>query len=123
MGVAALAAGVALQFGHFAHVYGSRGPARTELSEAGVPALLARACAGGATVYVDFDDRYAQTHALWHAVSHGLARSRVIVLPDGGVPPPGSIVFGRFQACDYVCREVDRSHSYWVAEALGPAPT
>ena len=119
LGAAALAAGVVVQFAHFAHVYESRGPARTELFEAGVPRLLERAFAGGGSVYVDFDDRYAQTHALWYAVSHGLARSRVSILPDGGVPPAGSTVFGRFQACDYVCTELDRSHTYWIAQA-GP---
>jgi hypothetical protein len=121
LAVAALAAGVAVQFVHFAHVYDSRGPARTELFEAGVPRLLDRAFADGASVYVDFDDRYAQTHALWYAVSHGIGRSRVSILPDGGVPPPGSTVFGRFQACDYVCSELDRSHSYWIAQARGPS--
>jgi hypothetical protein len=102
-------------------VYTSRGPARTELFEAGVPALLDRAFAEGAVVYVDFDDRYAQTHALWYAVSHGLGRARVSILPDGGVPPPGSIVFGRFQACDFVCAELERSHTYWIAQARGAA--
>jgi hypothetical protein len=119
LAVVALAVGVAVQFAHFAHVYTSRGPARTELFEAGVPGLLDRAFAEGAVVYVDFDDRYAQTHALWYAVSHGLGRARVSILPDGGVPPPGSIVFGRFQACDFVCAELERSHTYWIAQARG----
>jgi hypothetical protein len=121
--VTALAVGVTVQFGHFAHVYTDGGPARTELFEAGVPRLLDGAFANGASVYVDFDDRYAQTHALWYEASHGLSRSRVAILPDGGVPPSGSTVFGRFQGCDYVCSELDRSHTYWIAQAVGPAPS
>lgn len=118
-----LAAGVAVQFGIFLHWYGIRGPARTELFEAGVPALLQQAFAGGATVYIDHDDRYAQTHALWYAVSHGLPRARVSILPDGGMPPPGSMVFGRLQACDYVCTQLGAAQTYWIAKAVGPKPS
>jgi hypothetical protein len=120
LAAAALAVGAAVQLVQFEHAYGTNGPDRTELFEAGVPPLLYRAFAEGESIYVDFDDRYAQTHALWYAVSHGIPRTRVSILPDGGVPPVGSIVFGRFQACDYVCREFDRSHSYWIARAMGP---
>jgi hypothetical protein len=120
LAAAALAVGVVVQLAEFEHAYGTNGRDRTELFEAGVPPLLYRAFSEGQAVYVDFDDRYAQTHALWYAASHGIPRARVSILPDGGVPPAGSIVFGRFQACDYVCRELDRSHSYWIAQAVGP---
>ena len=112
----ALAAGltllVAAQFAHFLHVYRTVGPRRVELFEAGVPVLLREAFDHDRTVYVDYDDRYAQTHLLWYAAAHGIPRSRVQILPDGGIPPVGSMVFGRYQTCDYVCVELDRSYSY-----------
>jgi hypothetical protein len=118
----ALAVGVVVQFVQFERAYGSHGPGRTELFEAGVPRLLERAFAHNGSVYVDYDDRYVQTHALWYAVSHDEPRTRVSILPDGGIPPSGSIVFGRLQECDFVCTELERSHSYWIAQALGPRP-
>jgi hypothetical protein len=120
--LAALSAAVAVQFVQFEHAYESIGPARTEVFEAGVPALLERAFADSPTVYIDYDDRYAQTHALWYAVSHGVPPSRVSVLADGGIAPAGTIVFGRYQACDYICNELARSYSYWIARAGGPNP-
>jgi len=122
LAVAALVAGVVAQFAQFERSYENNGPTRTELFEAGVSPLLERAFAGNRSVYIDYDDRYAQTHALWYAVSHGMSSSRVSILPDGGIPPAGSIVFGRYQACDYICTELDRSHSYWIAKAAGTTP-
>jgi hypothetical protein len=119
--LAVLAATVALQVNDFVDVYRTGGPPRAELFETGVPTLLRHAFEED-TVYIDYDDRYAQTHALWYAAEHRIPRSRVSILPDGGVPPRGSMVFGRLQACDYVCAELDRSHEYWIAEALGPRP-
>jgi 4-amino-4-deoxy-L-arabinose transferase-like glycosyltransferase len=116
----AVVLGVVVQFGQFLNAYTVNGPHRTELFEAGVPVLLQHAFAGGRTVYVDHDDRYAQTHALWYAVSHGLGRARVSILPDGGIPPNGSMVFGRLQPCDYVCPHVAESYDYWIATAAGP---
>jgi hypothetical protein len=121
--LAALAVGVAVQFVDFRRAYEQHGPARVELFEAGVPPLLYGAFEEGGSVYIDYDDRYAQTHALWYAVSNDLPRSRVVILPDGGIPPPGSLVFGRFQQCDYVCAELQRSFEYWIARAVGPKPT
>ncbi|HEY6015356.1 MAG TPA: hypothetical protein VIU16_01110, partial [Gaiellaceae bacterium] len=119
-----LAAGVVTQVAWFEHWFSIRGSSsRLVVYDAGVPDLLARAFSGGATVYVDHDDRYAQTHALWYAVSHGLPRERVSILPDGGMPPPGSMVFGRFQTCDYVCTTLATSYTYWIAKAVGPKPS
>jgi 4-amino-4-deoxy-L-arabinose transferase-like glycosyltransferase len=118
-----LAVLVAAQFQTFLHWYTVRGPSRTQLFEAGVPPLLARAFAHGQTVYIDYDDRYAQTHALWYAVTHGLPRTRVSILPDGGIPPPGSMVFGRVAPCDYICPKLGRSYDYWIARAVGPKPS
>jgi hypothetical protein len=46
-----------------------------------------------------------------------------VVLPDGGVPPPGSVVLGRFQECDYVCERYDVWEQYWLARAVGPRPS
>jgi hypothetical protein len=121
LGAAALAAGA--QFWHFADVYGRKGAERTTLFEAGVPDLLRHAFADDRTVFIDYDDRYAQTHALWYVVSHDLPERRVSILADGGIPPSGSMVFGRFQACDYVCQELRRWHEYWIATAIGPRPS
>jgi hypothetical protein len=123
LALVAVALAVAIQFGQFNDVFSSRGGERTTLFEAGVPDLLRHAFADGRTVFIDYDDRYAQTHALWYAVSHGLPEERVSILPDGGIPPVGSRVFGRFQACDYVCQELRRWHEYWIATAIGPRPT
>jgi 4-amino-4-deoxy-L-arabinose transferase-like glycosyltransferase len=109
-----------VQFGQFLHAYTVDGPNRTQLFEAGVPTLLRTAFADGATVYIDHDDRYAQTHALWYAISHGIPRDRVSILPDGGIAPTGATVFGRVQPCDYVCTKTLTSYDYWLAKAVGP---
>lgn len=122
---AAVAAGLALsvvgQLGWFVHWYRLRGPARVEVFEAGVGPLLTRGLSGGGPIYIDYDDRYAQTHALWYVVSHGLPASRVQILPDGGVPPAGSAVFGRLQQCDYACTKLAEADTYWLARATPAA--
>lgn len=120
--IAALALLVAFQFGQFLHEYRYRGPARTVLFDAGVDALLREGFAGGRTLYIDYDDRGAQAQALWHATEDGIGRSRVVILADGGIPPPGSIVFERFQECDYVCTKFAYWEGYWLARAVGPKP-
>jgi 4-amino-4-deoxy-L-arabinose transferase-like glycosyltransferase len=117
---AVLAAAVAVQFVQFLHEYRTRGPARTVLFDAGVPALLDRAFANGNRIYIDYDDRGAQAQARWHAAESGLPRDRVQILPDGGIPPKGSSVFGLFQECDYVCTKFARWEHYWLARAIGP---
>ena len=122
LALAAVALAVGAQFWHFNEVFSTRGDDRTTLFEAGVPDLLRQAFADGRTVFIDYDDRYAQTHALWYAVSNGIRTERVSILADGGIPPAGSMVFGRFQACDYVCQELRRWHEYWIATAVGPRP-
>jgi hypothetical protein len=111
---------VAVQFVQFLHEYRTRGPRRTVLFDAGVPALLDRAFANGSTIYIDYDDRGAQAQARWHAAESGLPRGRVQILPDGGIPPKGSTVFGLFQECDYVCTKFARWENYWLAKAIGP---
>jgi hypothetical protein len=116
----AIVAATGFQFADFLHWYTYRGPARTQVFEAGLQPMLGRAFADGRTVYIDHDDHYAQTHALWYAVSHGISRSRVSILPDGGVPPVGSVVFFRFQTCDFPCTEIDHSYEYRLARAAGP---
>ena len=83
---------------------------------------LARGLRGGRTLYIDYDDRGAQAQALWHATEDGIGRSRVVILADGGIPPPGSIVFERFQECDYVCTKFAYWEGYWLARAVGPKP-
>ena len=45
---------------------------------------------------------------------------RVAILPDGGVPPRGSLLFLRFQDCDYACEEVARWEEYRLVAATGP---
>jgi hypothetical protein len=115
-----LAVATAAQFVDFLDRYRESGPGRIELFEAGVPALLDQGFADSATLHVDFDDHQAQAHALWRSAELGLPRERVVVLGDGATPAPGSIVFGRFQECDFVCHELDRWGDYWLARAGGP---
>jgi hypothetical protein len=115
-----LASVTVAQFAIFLDGYRSSGPGRIELFEAGVPKLLDRGFSDGGTLYVDFDDHQAQAHALWRSAQLGLPRERVVVLGDGAAPPPGSLVFGRFQQCDFVCDELDRWGDYWLARARGP---
>jgi hypothetical protein len=122
LAVGALALSVVLQFAQFLDEYRTRGPGRVALFEAGVEPLLAQAFATGAPVYIDFDDRGAQAEARWHAAEAGLPDDRVVILPDGGIPPPGSIVFARFQECDYVCERFATWEEYWLARAIGPKP-
>jgi 4-amino-4-deoxy-L-arabinose transferase-like glycosyltransferase len=121
--LAVLALSVGVQLGQFLDQYRYRGPARTVLFDAGVGPLLERAFAGGQVVYTDYDDRGAQAQARWHAAEAGLSRDRVVVLPDGGVPPVGATVFLRFQECDFVCEEIARWEDYRVLRAVGPPPT
>ncbi len=118
--VAVLALVVCVQFVQFLDIYRTRGPARLVLFDAGVESLLEAPFAAGETIYVDYDDRGAQAQARWHAAERGLPQSRIAILPDGGVPPQGSIVFLRFQDCDFACEEVARWEEYRLARALGP---
>ena len=120
---AVLVAAVGFQFAQFLDAYRTNGPGRLVLFDAGVGPLLARPFASGKTIYIDYDDRDAQTEALWQAVVQRLPRDRISILPDGGIPPRGSTVFGRFQPCDYVCVETARWETYWVARAEGPKKT
>ena len=115
-----LAVSVAVQFVQFLDVYRTRGPARLVLFEAGVEPLLEQAFAAGDPLYLDFDDRGAQAQARWHAAEAGLPEDRVVILPDGGVPPRGSLLFLRFQDCDYACEEVARWEEYRLVRATGP---
>ena len=84
--------------------------------------LLDQAFASGKTIYIDYDDRGAQEQARWHAAATGVPDERISILPDGGIPPRGSLVFGLFQECDYVCRVFARWEKYWLATAIGPRP-
>jgi hypothetical protein len=121
--VALLALATVVQFADFVSVYRNAGSGRTRLFEALVPEILKDyGLSGGRTFYIDHDDRYAQTHALWFAAERGVPRSHVAILADGEVPAVGSRVFGRLEACDFVCRELTRTDEYWIAEAKGPRP-
>jgi hypothetical protein len=118
--VVVLVLAAAAQFVFFVHNYTTNGPRRTGRFEAAVPQLLLRAWAGGGTVYIDYDDREPQALARWYALVNGIDESRVVRLPDGGIPPTGAIAFGREQACDYVCDRLDESGDYWIARVAGP---
>ena len=104
----------------------SRRIARREVSPApsstrrASPACSAQAFANGAAIYMDIDEPRAHAHARWYAATHNISQDRVVVLSDGGVPPEGSIVFGRAQACDFKCAEFARSDTYWLARAQVP---
>jgi hypothetical protein len=119
----ALAAAVAVQFADFLVNYRIRGPQRKVVFHSGVPTLLAEGFYGGRTIYVDYDEPHALVYARWYAVEHGIPESRVVRLPDGGIPPTGSVVFGRFQGCDFICRRTLQLDDYWIADVLGPKPS
>jgi len=112
-----LAIVVAAQFAQFLDSYRTRGPARVVLFDAGVKPLLAGPLASGEPIYLDFDDRGAQAQARWRAAAAGVPSSRIVILPDGGIPPLGSLVFLRFQDCDFPCREVARWEDYRLVRA------
>lgn len=118
----ALAATIVVQFVQFFDSYRTRGPRRLVLFDAGVEQLLEPAFATGKTIYIDYDDRDAQTEARWHAADDGVPVEHIQTLPDGGIPPRGALVFGRFQKCDYVCRKTAEWETYWLATAVGPRP-
>jgi hypothetical protein len=120
--VAMLVAAGSLQFAFFVHNYTTKGPLRTGRFEADVPQLLDRAWANGGTAYVDYDDLEPLGLARWYALANGIDQSRVIRLPDGGIPPTGTIAFGREHECDYVCDRLMESGDYWIARVEGPRP-
>jgi hypothetical protein len=122
LAIGALALTVAFQFLQFLDAYRTRGPTRVVLFEAGVKPLLEQAFESGKAIYIDYDDRGAQAEARWHAAEAGLPPNRIKILADGGIPPRGSTVFGRFQECDYVCRKFSHWEQYWLARAIGPRP-
>jgi hypothetical protein len=111
-----------LQFAFFVHNFTTNGPLRTGRFEADIPRLLERAWANGGTVYIDYDDREPLTLARWYALTRSLDQSHVVRLPDGGIPPTGTIAFGRTQECDYVCARLEESGDYWIASVEGPKP-
>jgi 4-amino-4-deoxy-L-arabinose transferase-like glycosyltransferase len=117
---ALLAVAVGVQFAQFLDSYRTRGPARLVLFDAGVPALLDDPLRAGETIYVDYDDRGAQAQARWRAAEIDKPDDRVVILPDGGVPPPGSLVFLRFQDCDFACSEVASWGEYRLMRASEP---
>jgi hypothetical protein len=108
------------QLGFFVHNFTTNGPLRTGRFEAEIPQLLARAWTNGGTVYIDYDDLEPQALARWYALVRGIDQSRVVRLPDGGIPPAGTIAFGRTQECDYVCTRLAESGDYWIARVEGP---
>ena len=116
----AVVVGAAAQFGLFVYDYSQDGPLRTGRFEAEIPSLLDQGWADGGTVYVDYDDHEPLTLARWYALTRGISQARVVRLPDGGVPPNGTIAFGRTQACDYVCTRIAQSGDYWIARVKGP---
>ena len=117
--IVVLVIGVAVQFVQFFDNYRVRGPARTLAFSAGVSAMLARAFEGGRTIYVDYDESHALVYARWYAVEHGIPLSHVVRLPDGGIPPEGSVVVVRFLGCDFGCDGFARAGDYWLATVAG----
>lgn len=108
-----------VQFAQFLDSYRTRGPARLVLFEAGVEPLLEEPLASGQPIYLDYDDRGAQAQARWRAAVAGVPQNRLVILPDGGIPPPGSLVFLRFQDCDFPCEEVRSWEDYRLMRATG----
>jgi len=120
--VALVVLSIGAQFVQFLDSYRTRGPARLVLFDAGVKPLLEQPLASGEAIYVDYDDRGAQAQARWRAAEAGLPQSRIVILPDGGIPPRGSTVFLRFQDCDFVCETISSWEDYRLMRALGPRP-
>ena len=118
--VAGLVVVAGVQFAVFVNDYRTDGPLRTGRFEAEIPALLEEGWADGGTVYVDYDDLEPLGLARWYALDRGIDQSRVVRLPDGGVPPVGAVAFGRTQECDYVCTRLAESGDYWIARVVGP---
>lgn len=114
---AVLSVAIAVQFSQFLDSYRTRGPARVVLFDAGVKPLLEGPLASGEPIYLDFDDRGAQAQARWRAAVAGVPPDRIVILPDGGIPPLGSLVFLRFQDCDFPCKEVARWEDYRLVRA------
>ena len=114
---ALLAVLVVAQFAQFLDSYRTRGPARLVLFDAGVKPLLEEPLASGKPIYTDFDDRGAQAQARWQAAVAGVPQNRIVILPDGGIPPTGSLVFLRFQDCDFACEEVASWEDYRLMRA------
>jgi 4-amino-4-deoxy-L-arabinose transferase-like glycosyltransferase len=110
---------VAVQLVQFLDEYRTRGPARVVLFEAGVRPLVEPHLTAGETIYVDFDDRGAQAQARWLAAELDVSDERVVVVPDGGVPPPGSLVLLHFQECDFACVQIESWELYRLARAAG----
>jgi hypothetical protein len=106
---------VAVQFSSFLDEYRTRGPARGVLFEADVQRLLEPHFRAGETIYLDLDDRGAHAEARWYAADLGVPDERVVILPDGGSPPPGSLVFLHFQECDFECNVVESWELYRLA--------
>jgi hypothetical protein len=119
---AALVLLASLQFAFFLNNFTEHGPLRTGRFEADIPWLLGQAWAKGGAVYIDYDDREPQALARWYALMRGIDQSRVVRLPDGGIPPTGTIAFGRTQECDYICARLEESGDYWIARVEGPRP-
>jgi len=120
--VAVLALVMAAQFIQFLDIHRTRGPARLVLFDAGVRPLLEPTFASGEAIYVDYDDRGAQAQARWHAAEAGLPQDRIVILPDGGIPPDGAVVFLRFKDCDFVCETIASWEDYRLMHARGPRP-
>jgi len=110
----------ATQFAAFVNAYRSDGPLRTGRFEAAIPSLLAEGWVDDGTVYVDYDDLEPLGLARWYALDRNVDQARVVRLPDGGIPPSGSVAFGRTQECDYVCERIAESGDYWIARVVGP---
>ncbi len=115
----ALAVLAAFEFALFVDTYRTEGPLRTGRFEAGVPDLLSVAWASDGTAYVDYDDLEPLGLARWYSLARSIDQSRVVRLPDGGIPPVGAIAFGRTQECDYVCERIAESGDYWIARVVG----
>src|SRR5262249_1514268 len=110
-----LVALVGVQFVHFVDNFRARGWARTVAFHAGVPGLLREVFDTAGVVDVNQHEPHALVYAKWYAVEHHIPLSRVVLLPYHAVPPNGSIVFGRFQPCEFVCAKFARSDDYWLA--------
>lgn len=117
---AALIVLAVVQFADFADNFHRHGPGRTVLFDADVPALLQQAFATGGKVYLNQHEPEALALARWYAVDHRIAPTRVVLNAFHAAPPHGSIVFGAYQNCDYVCTRFASADNFWLAHSPVP---
>ena len=115
---AVLALTVAVQYVQFLDIYRTRGPAGSCCSRR-ASNRCSRSRSPPASRSTSTTTTAARRRGALAGGGRGVPQERIVVLPDGGIPPPGSLVFLRFQDCDFECEDVASWEEYWLARAAG----